>query len=105
MFIFKKHARPVPSSALEKLSFPAPSLKGYLQGYIKSLPSEESFVIVYDNGREGILKSYNSYREVGSKRWRPYLSDIEGVKQGTRVLVKKDEDGQLVGILNPTTQP
>jgi len=101
MVILRKSRQHGSLAKLDRLAFPAPSFNGYQEAVIKAQPTTESFIISYVNGNESILKSYNSYTVLPGKRLRPFLSDVEEAQTGTKVLVKRAEDGELVGILDP----
>lgn len=89
----------------EQLAFTrSEPLVGYQKGTIKTLPTDESIVVLYGNGpskTQAVLKTYNSYRKLGEKRYRPFVrGDLAGLHPGSVVMVKVAEDGQLVGIID-----
>jgi hypothetical protein len=89
----------------EQLAFTrSEPLVGYQSGTVENLPTDESIVVVYGNGpskTQAVLKTYNSYRKIGEKKYRPFVrGDLASLHPGSVLLVKVAEDGQLVGIID-----
>ncbi len=99
MLFKRKSNRAKALARFDRLAQPVPSMNGYEKAIVQYQPTDESFVILM-NGREVVLKSYNSYRKITEAKMRPYLHDLEHAAPGAIVHVGRAADGDLIGIFD-----
>ena len=88
-------------SNLNPLAFSSPCLKNYHNAVLKRQLTSEAFIICHDDGQESVLKTYNSYVSLPEQKIRCFLSSLDKVRVGSRVLVNRSENGELVGVFQP----